>query len=176
MDSIEPPSLFHSWLIIEPDGGVILFMLLILILLILSALISSAESAFFSLSPQDTEKLTQENSSKSNLIIDLLNKPQELLATIVITNNFLNVGIIILSSFIINQLFPFADYYFRFFLEVIGITLLILLWGEVIPKIFAVKNAPKVSRIMARPLFYLYKFPPIYWIANALIKSSKIYS
>ena len=176
MDSIEPPSLFFSWLIIEPGGGVILFMLLILILLILSALVSSAESAFFSLSPQDTEKLTRENSSKSNLIIDLLNKPQELLATIVITNNFLNVGIIILSSFIINQLFPFADYYFRFFLEVIGITLLILLWGEVIPKIFAIKNATKVSRIMARPLFYLYKFPPIYWIANALIKSSKIFN
>jgi gliding motility-associated protein GldE len=104
-----------------------------------------------------------------------LGKPKELLATILITNNFLNVGIVILSSFIINHFFPIDESYLRFFIEVIGITLLILLWGEVIPKIFAVKNATKVSRIMARPLNILYKFPPIYWIANVLIKSSKIF-
>jgi gliding motility-associated protein GldE len=127
------------------------------------------------LSPQDTDQLKQENSPRSKLILDLLGKPKELLATILITNNFLNVGIVILSSFIINHFFPIDESYLRFFIEVIGITLLILLWGEVIPKIFAVKNATKVSRIMARPLNILYKFPPIYWIANVLIKSSKIF-
>ena len=141
----------------------------------MSALVSGAESAFFSLSPQDTDQLKQENSPRSKLILDLLGKPKELLATILITNNFLNVGIVILSSFIINHFFPIDESYLRFFIEVIGITLLILLWGEVIPKIFAVKNATKVSRIMARPLNILYKFPPIYWIANVLIKSSKIF-
>ena len=174
MEFAEPSSDMLNLLIIRPDGSVILFIIIVAVLLILSALVSGAESAFFSLSPQDTDKLKQENSPRSKLILDLLGKPKELLATILITNNFLNVGIVILSSFIINHFFPIDESYLRFFIEVIGITLLILLWGEVIPKIFAVKNATKVSRIMARPLNILYKFPPIYWIANVLIKSSKI--
>ena len=176
MDSIEPPSFFFNWLIVKPDSSVILFMLIVVVLLILSALVSGAESAFFSLSPQDTEKLRKENSSKSNLILQLLNKPKELLATILIANNFLNVGIVILSSFIINSFFPVANDYFRFFLEVVGITLIILLWGEVIPKIFAVKNPTRVTRFMAHPLYYLYKSPPMYFIANGLVKSSKIFT
>ena len=87
---------------VRPEGGVVIFMFIVLVLLLLSALISSAESAFFSLSPQETNQIKQENSSTSKLIIDLLNMPNELLATILITNNFLNVGIVILSSFIIN--------------------------------------------------------------------------
>ena len=175
MEFAAPPSHMMNLLIVKPDGSVILFIIIVAVLLILSALVSGAESAFFSLSPQDTDQLKQENSPKSKLILDLLSKPKELLATILITNNFLNVGIVILSSFIINHFFPIDESYLRFFIEVIGITLLILLWGEVIPKIFAVKNATKVSRIMARPLNILYKFPPIYWIANVLIKSSKIF-
>lgn len=176
MEITEPPSNLMNILMVRPEGGVVIFMFIVLVLLLLSALISSAESAFFSLSPQETNQIKQENSSTSKLIIDLLNMPNELLATILITNNFLNVGIVILSSFIINYFFPFADNYFKFFLEVIGITLLILLWGEVIPKIFAVKNPTKVSKIMARPLYYLYKFPVVYWIVNALVKSSKLFS
>ena len=175
MEFAEPPSDMLNLLIIRPDGSVILFIVIVAVLLILSALVSGAESAFFSLSPQDTDQLKQENSPRSKLILDLLGKPKELLATILITNNFLNVGIVILSSFIINHFFPIDESYLRFFIEVSGLTLLILLWGEVIPKIFAVKNATKVSRIMARPLNILYKFPPIYWIANVLIKSSKIF-
>ena len=175
MEIADPPSHIMNLLIVKPDGSVILFIIIVAVLLILSALVSGAESAFFSLSPQDTDQLKQENSPRSKLILDLLGKPKELLATILITNNFLNVGIVILSSFIINHFFPIDESYLRFFIEVIGITLLILLWGEVIPKIFAVKNATKVSRIMARPLNILYKFPPIYWIANVLIKSSKIF-
>ena len=175
MEFADPPSHMMNLLNVKPDGSVILFIIIVAVLLILSALVSGAESAFFSLSPQDTDQLKQENSPRSKLILDLLGKPKELLATILITNNFLNVGIVILSSFIINHFFPIDESYLRFFIEVIGITLLILLWGEVIPKIFAVKNATKVSRIMARPLNILYKFPPIYWIANVLIKSSKIF-
>ena len=176
MEIADPPSHIMNLLIVKPDGSVVLFIIIVAVLLILSALVSGAESAFFSLSPQDTDELKQENSPRSKLILDLLNKPKELLATILITNNFLNVGIVILSSFIINHFFPIDESYLRFFIEVIGITLLILLWGEVIPKIFAVKNATKVSRIMARPLNILCASPPIYWIANVLIKSSKIFS
>lgn len=176
MNIVEPPSFFFSWFMVKPDVNIFVFSFIVLVLLVFSALVSGAESAFFSLSPQDTEKLKQDNSSKSNLILDLLNKPQELLATILIANNFLNVGIVILSSFIINFFIPIADSYFRFILEVIGITLLILLWGEVIPKIFAVKNAARVSKIMAFPLHILYKTPPIHWIANGLVQSSKIFN
>ena len=93
MEFAEPSSDMLNLLIIRPDGSVILFIIIVAVLLILSALVSGAESAFFSLSPQDTDQLKQENSPRSKLILDLLNKPKELLATILITNNFLNVGI-----------------------------------------------------------------------------------
>ncbi len=176
MNMVEPPSIFLTGLLVKPDLNLFVYALIVVVLLICSALVSGAESAFFSLSPQDTEKLRQDNSTKSNLILEWLNKPKELLATILITNNFLNVGIVILSSFIIHYYFPIQDSYFRFFLEVVGITLLILLWGEVIPKIFAVKNARIVSRIMAFPLHILYKTPPMRWIANGLVRSSRIFN
>ena len=116
MEITEPPSNLINILMVRPEGSVVIFMFIVVVLLLLSALISSAESAFFSLSPQETNQIKQENSSTSKLIIDLLNMPNELLATILITNNFLNVGIVILSSFIINYFFPFADNYFKFFL------------------------------------------------------------
>ena len=175
MESIEPPSVVFKMLFVKLDTSIIIILFIVLLLLLLSAMVSSAESAFFSLSPKDTDGLKRENSAKGRLILDLLNKPKELLATILIANNFLNVGIVILSSYLMNYFFPIADNYFRFFLEVVGITLLILLWGEVIPKIFAVKNATKVSRIMAYPLHLLYISRPIHWIANGLVKSSKLF-
>ena len=80
MEIADPPSHIMNLLIVKPDGSVVLFIIIVAVLLILSALVSGAESAFFSLSPQDTDQLKQENSPRSKLILDLLNKPKELLA------------------------------------------------------------------------------------------------
>ena len=148
--NIEPPPIFS--LSVGIDTTVIVLTLVILLSLIFSALFSSAETAFFSLSPKDIETLEQSKSTKEHKILKLLKHPKELLATLLIANNFVNVGIVILSSYLINYCFPMAENYLRFFLEVVGITLLILIWGEVIPKIFAVKNAAFVTKLMSAPI------------------------
>ena len=83
----------------------IILFLILCFLLMMSGLISGSEAAFFSLSPIDKEKLKQDDSKKAQYTSKLLEKPKELLATILITNNFVNVGIVILSSSLLNKLF-----------------------------------------------------------------------
>ena len=173
MIKAEPPP--ASVLAIEADTTVLILGGIILLLLMLSALFSSAESAFFSLSPKDTEELAQDTTQSENKILKLLKHPEELLASLLIANNFVNVGIIILSSYLINYFFPMADNYLRFFLEVVGITLVILIWGEVIPKIFAVKNAPFVSKLMSTPIMVIKKTPPFSFLVRILVRSTRLF-
>lgn len=173
MINAEPLPLFFNAISIDTTSVVLT--IVILLLLMLSALFSSAETAYFSLSPKDTETIEQDKSQKENAILNHLKEPKKLLATLLIANNFVNVGIVILSSYLISYCFPHADNYLRFFLEVIGITLLILIWGEVIPKIFAVKNAPFVSKMMAKPLNMIKATPPFSWLVLLLVKSSRIF-
>ncbi|MFT5777515.1 MAG: putative hemolysin [Crocinitomicaceae bacterium] len=143
-------------------------------LLTASALISGSEAAFFSLSPTDKEELKKDDSKKGKYVADLLKKPKELLATILIANNFVNVGIVILSSAIFASIYPVSatDGAQRFILEVVAITLILLLLGEVIPKIYATKNALKFAKMMGRVLFFLNRTPPISWIRLGLVAGS----
>lgn len=156
------------------SGATLTYILIIVFLLFISALMSASESAFFSLSPADNEDLKKNNDKRSKLVQDLLSKPKELLATMLITINFVNVGVVILSTFILDDLYPETpgSELKRFLLEVVGITLLILLTGEVVPKIFASKNALLVVYWVARPLDLLSKMPPISWIKFGLVKGS----
>ncbi|MEN9700289.1 MAG: hypothetical protein RLZZ301_1487 [Bacteroidota bacterium] len=177
MSLTEPPSLLlTNTPAIEAGFGssTLLYFLVIGVLLLLSALISGSESAFFSLRPKDNMELRQENTSRSKLILNLLAKPQELLATMLITNNFVNVGVVILSTFILNDVYPVqkGQELMRFLVEVIGITLLLLLFGEVVPKIFANRNALFVVRWMSYPLYFLERTPPISWMKKALVKGT----
>jgi len=91
-----------------------------------------------------------------------------------IFNNFVNVGIVILSSFVLNDLFPTNGEFalLRFVVEVIGITLIILLFGEVIPKIFANRNALKVSMLAAYPLRLIGQLPPLSWLKLILVRGT----
>jgi gliding motility-associated protein GldE len=171
--SIEPPSL-HASLIGLPShisDASYLYLLIIIFLLLLSAFASGSESAYFSLKPKDNAALKENPSARAKLILKLLAKPQELLATILIFNNFVNVGIVILSSFVLNDIFPPQDGFapLRFVIEVIGITLIILLFGEVIPKIFANRNALSVSLLTAYPLRFISKLPPFSWLKHVLV-------
>lgn len=171
--AIEPPSLeaslfdFHF----QISDASYLYLLIILLLLLLSAFASGSESAYFSLKPKDNAAIKANPSARAKLILTLLSKPQELLATILIFNNFVNVGVVILSSFVLNDLFPSQGQFapWRFVIEVIGITLLLLLFGEVIPKIFANRNALKVSLLAAYPLRFISKMPPISWLKHILV-------
>ncbi len=175
MNSIEPPSQ-KLVQVVEAgfSGATLTYILIIVFLLFISALMSASESAFFSLSPADNEDLKKNNDKRSKLVQDLLSKPKELLATMLITINFVNVGVVILSTFILDDLYPETpgSELKRFLLEVVGITLLILLTGEVVPKIFASKNALLVVHWVARPLYLISKMPPISWIKFGLVKGS----
>lgn len=144
------------------------------LLLIASALISGSEAAFFSLTPADKEDLKNANDKKSSFASDLINQPKDLLATILITNNFVNVGIVILSSTIISSIYPATgdNETMHFLIEVVLITLILLLLGEVIPKIYATKNAQRFSRMMSRTLFVLGKIPPLSWMRAGLVVGS----
>lgn len=147
----------------------------VICLLMVSALVSGSEAAFFSLGPNEKEKLKTDDSKKGKTAFSLLKKPQELLATILITNNFANVGIVILSSSILNQAFPDdRDSTFHLILEVFVITLVLLLLGEVIPKIYATKNALPFAKFMANPLYILSSAPPISWLKSFLVNGSNI--
>ena len=126
------------------------------LLLIASALISSSETAFFSLQPADIDDLEQRDDTKSKLVLKLRERPKTLLATILIGNNFVNVTITLLSTYIMAQLFDMASYpVAAFLLEVVIVTSLILIVGEITPKIYAGKRPVKVARFMARTLNFL---------------------
>ncbi len=153
-------------------------LIVILFFLFLSGLFSSAENAFFSLSPNDLVLLNEEDSQASKTALELINDPdrktatQRLLATILIMNNLVNVFIIIFSSFLFDSLFSFQDWITPFFIlkkgiigfsvQVVLITFLLVLLGEIIPKIYATKNNLKVVRFMGKPLQICYRiFKPI---------------
>lgn len=141
---------------IETDT--IISLLILLGLLATSALISGAEVAFFALKPTDINELGRQKSRKSNLIESFLQKPKQLLATILIANNFINVGIIILSTYISTSLFNFNGIeWLEFVVQVVVITFLLLLFGEVLPKVYANNNASSFAKFMAIPLLFLTK-------------------
>ena len=136
--------LFASFDIILALNGIIL-----ILLLISSALISGSEIAFFSLNQTDINELSN-NGKEKNVVVTLLERPRKLLATILITNNFINILIVLLFASLAETLFGdfniSLDLYFfavpiRFLLEVLLVTFLILLFGEVLPKVYASRNA-----------------------------------
>ena len=176
MQTIEPPSTMPFDGAIYAGFGTVEIVLLIILLgaLLASALISGSEAAFFSLSPNDKEDLKTDESKKARFVGKLLNKPKDLLATILIVNNFVNVGIVILSSALLSKLYISTNdnATVHFIIEVVIITLILLLLGEVIPKIYATKNALRFAKMMGRPLFMLDKTPPVSWIRSGLVKGS----
>jgi gliding motility-associated protein GldE len=122
-------------------------------LLVFSALMSAAETAVFSFSPQDINVIKTDKSLKYAGLLKLIEKPKKLLATIVIVNNSFNIAIIILSTVLINQMFDFSTMpTLGFILQVVVITSVLLLFGEIIPKIYANANSLKMAMFMTRPL------------------------
>ncbi len=164
---------FSSWDIYLGILGVIL-------LLFCSALISGSEVAFFSLNHNDFEKLENENDPNSKRILTLKERPRMLLATILISNNFINIAIVILSDYVLNKIFPETTFrgwaeallhtfpslesiittpymarIISFLIVVVGVTFLLVLFGEVAPKFYAKINKLKLSRLMVGPLTVL---------------------
>jgi putative hemolysin len=133
----------------------------LLLLLICSALISGAEVALFSLTQKDLDDAKNTKSKSYDIIIELLKQPKKLLASILVANNFINIAIVIVFASLSNSLFGEVQSELNlglfkidlvFFIEVILITFLILLIGEILPKVYANRNNLKFSRFMAYPL------------------------
>lgn len=143
------------------DGTLITKVIVLIILLFLSALISGAEVAFFGLSPTDLNNIEENKSPKGSSVLKLLQKPKKLLATILIANNAINIGIVLLFSAIGDIIFSSITYLLfdiisvRFLLEVVVATFLILMFGEIMPKIYANRNKIQFSYFMAYPLRFL---------------------
>lgn len=141
------------------------------ILLICSAFVSGAEVAYFSLKPEDVEELKEKQGRNNKTVLELLQKPKKLLATILIANNMVNIAIVIIASLLISKLFDFGDKaWLEFLVQVVAVTFIILLLGEVTPKVYATRNGIKMASYMALPLFFLEKlFRPL---SFALINST----
>ncbi len=123
------------------------------LLLVASALISSSETSFFSLKPADIEDLESRTDSKSLTVLKLRENPKMLLATILIGNNFVNVTTTLLATYIVSEMFDMVNHpVAAFVMEVIVITSLVLIIGEITPKVLAAKRPVKFARFMARPL------------------------
>ncbi|GHA45050.1 hemolysin [Salinimicrobium marinum] len=120
-------------------------------------MISGAEVAFFSLTPADFEADELKRTAKEQIVIKLLDKPKKLLATILVANNTINIAIILLFDALTDVAFQNIDTVFlginlKFILEVVVVTFLILLFGEILPKVYASRNRVNFSYFMAYPL------------------------
>ena len=139
-------------------SGMAISLLVIVFLLMLSALISGSEVAYFSLSPDEKHKIFNTSARKNNYIRKNLESPEQLLATILVANNFVNVGIVILSSFTVDSLIDFSNEpILGFIVQVIVISFVILLVGEIIPKVYSTHHALKFARFIAVPMYYTIK-------------------
>ncbi|WP_031426789.1 gliding motility-associated protein GldE [Flavimarina sp. Hel_I_48] len=140
----------------------------VIILLICSALISGTEVAFFSLTPSDLELDPEKRSRKEVLVIKLLDRPKKLLATILVANNFINIAIVLIFTTLGEVLFADLEAIkfwitdLRFVVEVVLVTFLILMFGEILPKVYASRNRVKFSHQMAYPMMVMdFIFTPI---------------
>ena len=150
------------------DSVLALKTLILVLLLFCSAMVSGAEVAFFGLSPTDVNEIEENKSAIGTIVVKLLDRPKKLLATILIVNNALNIGIVLLFNVIGDTLFSSIDYVLfdfvsvRFLLEVVVATFLILMYGEILPKIYASRNRIGFSHFMAYPLKVLdFLFSPL---------------
>ncbi|MFT6209616.1 MAG: gliding motility-associated protein GldE [Bacteroidia bacterium] len=151
--------LLADWLPVS----LILGLAVLVFLLACSALISGAEVAYFSLSRADIDKMGESSLRMRKQALALLKKPKKLLATILVVNNFVNVGIVILSTYLTAKNIPEESLNYLLggvipigrVIEVFGITLIVLLFGEIIPKVYANQYAIAFSSMMSFPLYYM---------------------
>ena len=147
----DPASFLHSI-----DFEFLFGILAIVILLACSAFISGSEVALFSLSQKDIDDISSKDYNSGTLISRLLEKPKKLLATILVANNFVNIAVVILFSSISGHFFDgIESYALRFTVEVVLVTFFLLLFGEVLPKIYANRNNMVFARKVAIPISIL---------------------
>lgn len=156
-----------------------LSLIVVIVLLIASGLVSASEVAFFSLTPEEKEEIRYSQEETYTTSVKLMNAPKDLLATILITNNFVNIGIVILSNYIFSIVYPVDPNfvgvdYLRAGVEIAGITFVILMVGEILPKVYAARNSLRFVRLMSSTLYFLQKLPPISWLRFFLVNGTEV--
>jgi len=145
----------------------------LVVLLFGSAMASGTEAAFFSLTNDEKQKLKSKKTYKYKQACNHLANPDRLLAVVLILNNFINVGIVILSTYISSQLFDFTHAPLAgFFIEAVAITFIILLFGEILPKMYANRKAFSFVLFITIPLYYASLL--FYPLASVLISSTRL--
>lgn len=150
MDSDYFSNLFEQVSIHGLTPGPVIAFCVALLLLSISAFVSASEVAFFSLSPTDKNEVGDNDTQSDKLIRHLLGRSEHLLASILIANNFVNVAVVMLCTYAINMWIDFSAVpLFGFILETILLTFLLLLFGEIMPKIYAQRNSLRFIRFSA---------------------------
>ena len=156
---MDPDSTSLFFGLFEIQGSFVIQLCSLLLLLISSGLISGAEVAFFSLTKEHLESEKEKISRQMEITKKLLKQPKRLLATILIANNFINIAIVLLFALIGEILFSSIENQLLILLIEIGlITFLILFFGEILPKVYANRNALKFSKTMAFPVYFIDRY------------------
>ena len=165
--------LFDGVTVHTPSVGAIIAIVLAVLLLFASGFVSASEIAFFSLSPNDLSEIEEEEHSSDRRIMELLKDTERLLATILISNNFVNVTIIMLCNFFFASVIDFGQAVIVEFLVItVVLTFLLLLFGEIMPKIYSAQHTLKFCRMAAPVVMVLKKvFAPL---SSLLVRSSFI--
>ena len=159
-----------SYITVNPiSPSILVSILLALFLIFLSGFASASEIAFFSLSPADLEAMDPDKSPLDMQVQKLRDDSERTLATILITNNLVNVTIIMLCNYIFNSLFTFGEEWLQFLCVTILLTFLLLLFGEIIPKVYSRKNPLAFCRKAVKGVIF---FRKLFWpVETILLKS-----
>ena len=149
--------------------SIVILGLLSIILLLFSAMASGSEVAFFSLTRSDIDELEERDDTTSRRVLNLLDNPDRLLATILVTNNMVNICLVIVVTQLVDQIFIFSGVW-EFIFNTIIITFLLLLFGEIMPKVLSQANPVKMTSILSLPLVILRWL--VYPLAFILIRTS----
>ncbi|MBO7419289.1 MAG: gliding motility-associated protein GldE [Bacteroidaceae bacterium] len=163
-------AVFNDITIQQPSTAAVIAIVVAAILLFFSAFASASEIAFFSLTPSDLNVIAEEKNATDKRISRLLSNKERLLATILITNNFVNVTIILLCNYFFMKVFTFASPLAEFLILTVILTFLLLLFGEIVPKIYSAQNTLKFCRFAAPAISFCHSlFKPF---AQALVHST----
>lgn len=140
--------------------------------LLISAFVSGSEIAFFGLSREEMDDFRHSDDASSKLVMKLLRNSERLLATILISNNMVNITVVVLLTFAINETVDFSSDAIKFLLETVVLTFLLLLFGEIFPKLVARSRTSRWVRLSASGVWFLYRL--LAWPAKVMVRSSSL--
>ena len=162
---------FNGLCFVSPSVGAVVAIVLAILLLWVSGLISASEIAFFSLTEDDLDEVNEEKSVADRTIRKLLDDSEHLLAAILVSNKVVNVAIVLLCAYFFSDVVQWEGaYVVEFILLTVLLTFLLLLFGEIMPRIYSAQNSLKFCRIVVAPVCFLHwLFKPV---SNVLVRSA----